>query len=296
MSRERLLKFLVAPAVIFSFFAGVLPMLFALRNSFYNINVRMPHLPVNFIGLENFSTILRDGRFQVALRNSFTFSFFGTMGALGLGFLFALILYFYFRDKKIILTILSTLLILPALTGQITVAYMWDLLYHPVLGLFSHISRSLGFGTIEFLSSRRLAMPSVIVTHVWQWSGFIALFLYAGLASLPEDFFEEAKVMGATFTQTLRYIVLPNLKGLFLAGMLLKFMLSLRSFELIRVMTGGGPGIATETADMYLYWLAVEGRGLLSRASAGAIIMLVFTIAIFLVIVNFYQKQRTEGT
>lgn len=296
MSKEKLLKFLVAPAVIFSFIAGVLPMLYALRNSFYNVNVRMPHLPVDFIWLENFTVILRDGRFLRALRNSLTFSFFGTLGALLLGFVFSLILYFYFRERKIILTLLSTLLILPALTGQITVAYMWDLLYHPTLGLFNHVIRSLGFGTVGFLSSRSLAMPSIVFTHVWQWSGFVALFLYAGLSSLPVDFFEEAKVMGASFTQTLRFIIVPNLKGLFLAVMLLKFMLSLRSFELIRVMTGGGPGIATETADMYLYWLAVEGRGLLSRASAGAIIMLVITIAIFLVIINIYQKQKMEVT
>lgn len=291
-SRDRLLKYLVAPAIIFSFVAGVLPMLYALFNSFRNINVRMPLQPDKFIGIANYRRIIFDSRFLSSLQNSIVFSLEGTIGAIILGFAMALFLYYFLRDKPLLLTGLSTLLIIPALTGRISVAYIWRLLYDPVLGLINHVLRGLGFGAIEFLSNSSIAMQSVIFTDVWQWSGFVALFLYAGLVSIPREYFEEAQVIGATFFQRLRYITIPNLKGLLLAVFLLKLMISLRNFDLISVMTGGGPGTTTETVDMYLYWLAVGGRGLLSRASSGAIIMLVITIVSFMIIVNVYQRQK----
>lgn len=291
-SRNRLLKYLVSPAIIFSFVAGVLPMLYALRNSFYNINVRLPMQQERFVGIENYRFIFGDDRFLASLRNSIVFSLEGTIGAVVLGFAIALFLYYFLRDKPLLLTGLSTMLLVPALTGRISVAYIWRLLYDPVLGLINHVLKLMGFGTVEFLSNNNIAMQSIIFTDVWQWSGFSALFLYAGLVSIPRDYFEEAQVMGATFFQRLRYIVIPNLKGLLLAVFLLKFMISLRNFDLISVMTGGGPGTATETVDMYLYWLAVGGRGLLSRASSGAIIMLVITIVSFMLIINLYQRQK----
>ncbi len=291
-SNNRLLKYLVAPAIIFSFVAGVLPMLYALRNSFYNINVRLPMQQERFVGIENYRFIFGDDRFLASLRNSIVFSLEGTIGAVVLGFAIALFLYYFLRDKPLLLTGLSTMLLVPALTGRISVAYIWRLLYDPVLGLINHVLKLMGFGTVEFLSNNNIAMQSIIFTDVWQWSGFSALFLYAGLVSIPRDYFEEAQVMGATFFQRLRYIVIPNLKGLLLAVFLLKFMISLRNFDLISVMTGGGPGTATETVDMYLYWLAVGGRGLLSRASSGAIIMLVITIVSFMLIINLYQRQK----
>ncbi|MFW6380900.1 MAG: carbohydrate ABC transporter permease [Bacillota bacterium] len=295
IKKEKLVKLLVSPAVIYSFIAGVLPVLYALRNSLYNINIRYPTRAVKFIGLDNFVNILQTDRYQTALRNSLLFSFEGTFGAVILGFAIALYLYFYLRDRPIILTLLSTLLVLPVLAGKVTNAYIWKLLYDPVLGIINNIIRGIGFGTVEFLSSRSLAMHSIVFTDIWQWAGFVALFLYAGLASLPEEFFEEARVIGASFFQTMRYVILPNLKGLFLAVFLLKFMISLRSFGLIKVMTGGGPGVATETVDMYLNWLAVGGRGELSKASAGAIIMLIITIITFTIIIRFYQRQKKEG-
>lgn len=239
--------------------------------------------------------MLGTDRFQAALRNSLVFSIEGTIGALLLGFAIALYLYYFVKNKPLILTVLSTLLIVPVLAGKVTNAYMWRLLYDPVFGLINHVLRNLGIGTIKFLSNSKLAMQSVIFTDIWQWSGFVALFLYAGLISLPKAFFEEADVIGTSFIQTLRYVVLPNLKGLFLAVFLLKFMISLRSYGLIKVMTGGGPGVSTETVDMYLNWLAVGGRGELSKASAGAIIMLVITIIIFTIIINIYQSERKRG-
>lgn len=291
-NKKRLIKYLVGPAIIFPLIAGVLPMLYALRNSFYNINVRLPLQQERFIGITNYRLILGDNRFQASLRNSIIFSLEGTVGAVVLGFIIALFLYYYLRDKPFLLTGLSTMLIVPALTGRISVAYIWRLLYDPVLGLLNHILGLLGLGTVEFLSNSKIAMQSIVFTDIWQWSGFAALFLYAGLISIPRDFFEEAQVMGASFYQRIRYIVLPNLKGLLLAVFLLKLMISLRNFDLISVMTGGGPGTATETVDMYLYWLAVGGRGLLSRASAGAIIMLVITIVSFMIIINLYQRQK----
>lgn len=245
-----------------------------------------------FVGIENYRFIFGDDRFLASLRNSIVFSLEGTIGAVVLGFAIALFLYYFLRDKPLLLTGLSTMLLVPALTGRISVAYIWRLLYDPVLGLINHVLKLMGFGTVEFLSNNNIAMQSIIFTDVWQWSGFSALFLYAGLVSIPRDYFEEAQVMGATFFQRLRYIVIPNLKGLLLAVFLLKFMISLRNFDLISVMTGGGPGTATETVDMYLYWLAVGGRGLLSRASSGAIIMLVITIVSFMLIINLYQRQK----
>lgn len=267
-------------------------MLYALRNSFYNINIRQPNRAIEFVGLANYWEILNTNRFQVSLWNSLVFSLEGTIGSLVLGFIIALFLYYYLRNRPLVLTILSTMLILPAVTARISVAYMWRLLYDPALGLLNHLLRSLGLGTVAFLTRSDLALQSVIFTDIWQWSGFAALFLYAGLASLPRDFFEEARVMGASTLQIITYIIIPNLRGLFLAVFLLKFMISLRSFGLIRVMTGGGPGIATETADMYLYWLSVGGRGALSSASAGAMILLVATIGSFMLIINVYQRYR----
>lgn len=291
-NRDRLLKYLVGPAIVFPLVAGLVPVLYALRNTFYNINVRLPMQQPRFIGIANYRKLIATDRFLASLKNSIVFSLEGTIGAILLGFAIALFLYYFLRDKPFLLTGLSTMLILPALAGRISVAYIWKLLYNPVIGLLNHLLRGLGFGTVEFLSSSNLALQSIIFTDIWQWAGFVSLFLYAGLVSIPREYFEEAQVIGASFLQRILYIIIPNLKGLFIAVFLLKLMISLRSFDLINVMTSGGPGMATETVDMYLYWLAVAGRGLLSRASAGAIIMLVITIVSFMIIINIYQRQK----
>ncbi|MDZ7909535.1 MAG: sugar ABC transporter permease [Gemmobacter sp.] len=152
----------------------------------------------------------------------------------------------------------------PVLLPRVAAAFIWRFLYSPSLGLANWFADLFGIGPIEFLADPSIALISVAMVDIWQWGLFFTVILVKLLETLPRDPIEAAMLDNARIWEIHAYVTLPMLKGPLISLVLVKAVESLRSFDLIFVMTGGGPGTATETLDLYAYQTGINLGGRVS--------------------------------
>lgn len=178
----------------------------------------------------------------------------------------------------------------PVLLPRVAAAFIWRFLYSPSLGLVNYLVGLTGFGPVEFLADPSLALFSVAVVDIWQWGLFFTVIMLKLLETLPKDPIEAAQLDHAKTWEIHAYVTLPMLKAPIISLALVKAVESLRSFDLIYVMTGGGPGTSTETLDLYAYQAGINLGGRISYASAMSILLLVLTTIVFTLIWRGIRK------
>lgn len=146
-----------------------------------------------------------------------------------------------------------TVVLVPMLLPPITVALTWKMMYDYNFGIFNFLLKTIGLSPVEWLSSTDWALLSVVLTDIWQWTPFVFLVILASLQSIPLEIYESAQVEGASYVQSLRYITLPLLRPALALVLLLRTIDTFRVFDKMYVLTGGGPGNATETITYYIY-------------------------------------------
>jgi multiple sugar transport system permease protein/raffinose/stachyose/melibiose transport system permease protein len=134
-----------------------------------------------------------------------------------------------------------------------SIGLVWRFLLDPELGLVGAITSTLGFGSVGFLQSPALALPTIIFVNIWKNAGFVMIILIAGLKGVPAERYEAARLDGAGAWQLLRYITLPALRPTLLFGTLIMTIQSFQLFDLVYVMTGGGPLFSTDTLVTLLF-------------------------------------------
>ena len=188
-----------------------------------------------------------------------------------LGFVLALALYTEIRAGRI----LRTLAMLPLFTPPVAVAMIWRLIYDPVSGFLNHYLFK--FGLIErpvaFLGRADLAMPSIMAADVWQWTPFCFLLILAALQSLPTEPYEAAAVDGASSWQVFWRITLPLVTPSLIVTFLFRLIIALKVFDLVFILTYGGPGSATQVMSFYIYKV---GFTMFKTGYAAALTLLVF--------------------
>lgn len=135
----------------------------------------------------------------------------------------------------------------------VVVGIIWRLMYNPDLGMLNYFLTLFGFSPVNWTGMPGTALPSVMMADIWEWTPFMALIMLAGLHALPRGPFEAASVDGASWWQTLRYVTLPLLSPAMLVALLIRLMDSFKTFDLIFVLTQGGPGMSTEILNYYTY-------------------------------------------
>lgn len=240
---------------------------------------------VEWIGLENYVSVLSDARFWNALVNSAVYSL-GTVFSIALGLLLALLLNSDdVRGKALFQSVIFLPYVLPIVVASVLFSWMFT-----EFGIVN--SFLLGAGVIAnpigWLSSPTLAMPTVIVVTVWKNVGFNMLIFLAGLQSIPDNVYEAARIAGKSRWQTFRHITLPLLKAPLVITTILGMIGAIRGFDAIWVMTEGGPGNATETLGVYFYRVAFASGDFSSAAAIGVIM---FVIAIALSGVIFWYSR-----
>ncbi len=286
MSRRQVFFLFLLPAVLVLLMVSVFPLIEAVNLSLHNRVLRYP--TARFIGLQNFSKLAGDRRFWNSLKISFIWEGVTVSGSLLLGIALALALYKKMGDK--LKAILTLALILPVVLPRVSAAYVWRLMYSPVLGVFNYFLGLVGIGPVEFLSNRYLALFSVAVIDIWQWGLLLAVLILNLLESLPKEPTEAALIDGVGPWQLHRYITLPMVVPQIVSLTFVKMVESLRSFDLIYVLTKGGPGIATETLDLYAYQTGIGISGRISYASCISLLMLIATVAFMTAIWKVYKK------
>ena len=228
-----------------------------------------------FIFLDNYVELMKTDEFWIALRVTVVFTILAVFIQVVLGVIFATLLH----NENTNVSLLRTLYLLPLAITPIAATFTFRLMFNPSLGVLNYFVKLLGFEPQAWLASPNTAMLSLIIVDTWQWTPFILLICLGGLSSLPSEPFEAAKVDGASTWQIFTKITLPMLYPFIALALLFRSIDAFKTFDIIYVLTSGGPGILTRTLNLYAFKHGIE---YLSMGYAGsiAIVMLIITIVV----------------
>jgi multiple sugar transport system permease protein len=243
-AERRLGLVLLAPALVALAGLTVYP---ALSVLWLSLQQRVPIFGIErFVGLDNYAFLARDPRFWNAVRVTLVFTVTSVGLELVLGTLVALAL----RGQRTGVRLALSFLLLPWALPSVVTAKIFEWLYHPTAGLVNFV---LGGCPINWLGDPTLALAGLVLADVWRTMPFVALLCYARLLSIPSELGEAAQVDGAGRLATFRYVTLPALRQILLIALLFRTLDALRAFDLMYVLTGGGPAGTTETLTVYAY-------------------------------------------
>jgi ABC-type sugar transport system permease subunit len=206
--------------------------------------------PAGVLALTNFQKMLTDPVLLTTLQNTFYY-FAGSLGLeFALGFGVAVLLYNYLGRYR---TLFRTVIFVPLMVSPVVIGLMWVLLLDTQYGPIDYFIRLLGLQPLNFLGSLSLALPSIIMANAWEYSPFVFLIIYAGLQTVPQQLYEAAAVDGMSRFQAFRHVTLPSIRGVMLVAFLLDAIGVLKGFDLIYVITSGGPGYSTYILSYYAY-------------------------------------------
>jgi len=241
-----------------------------------------------FVGLELFEEVVTDPRFGWAIIRSLLFATGSTIGCFVIGFGLALLMYRPFRGQAFY----YILFILPMLTVPIVIAYTGEMLLYqkgPVNDLLSSILNHQV--NILWLANADTALLTVMVLEVWNWVPFSFIIMMAGLAALPDEPIEAAKILGASKWRIFVEIQLPLLRPVIVLALILRFLEAMAEFPKTWSLFQGGPGSATETIPTYLYiitWQYFE----ISRGAAMSYVILLIMVAIVLLAIRVLRREK----
>jgi trehalose/maltose transport system permease protein len=253
----------VTPAVAALTALTVYPALWVL---WLALQERVPIFGIHrFVGLRHFAFLAGDARFRSATRVTLEFTAVSVLLELALGLAVALALQRQRAGRRLALSLLLLAWALPA----VVTAKLFEWLYHPSAGLVNVV---LGGRAFNWLGDPRLALPALIAADVWRTMPFVALLCYARLLTIAPEVYEAARVDGAGPAATLRLITLPLLRPILLVALLFRTLDALRAFDLMFVLTGGGPAGTTETLTVYAYRSLFQTLQLGFGAAIGCVI------------------------
>jgi multiple sugar transport system permease protein len=276
-TRQRVWGFsFVLPAVLFFAIFAFYPMI----NAFY-ISLTEYDLitPPRFIGLGNYLRMFHDSRFEVVVQNTLLFAFGSSIPTWLLSLALAMALVKKFPGKEMT----RTAYFLPVIVSAVVVSMVWRMLYHP-LGPINALLEPIFHRNLNWITDKNLVDWAIIITNVWQSVGFYMVIYIAGLQNIPDDFYDSAKVDGASSTQSFWYITLPLLKPTTLLVLVIMVINGFQSFTYQYVLTKGGPGDASNVIALYIYYNAFQYQ-YMGYASAISIVM--FVVIMILTLIQF---------
>ena len=288
MKKNHFILFCILPSVIILLAVVIFPMIGAINYSLQDKSLRF--LNGDYIGLQNYFEMFQDRRFINALKISLYWELITVVGSLILAIFVSIILFEYSKKKYRIF--LAIILIMPIMLPKVSAGLIWRFMLSPVMGLINTPLIALNLNPIEYLASPNLALVSVAFVDIWQWGLFFGVILLFLLETLPKDLIEAARIDKVKRWQLHYFITFPMLKGSLITIILIKAIESLRSFDLIYTMTKGGPGITTETLDLYAYQQGIGLRGEISYSSAMSVAMVIITLVIFTFVWKRAQKEQ----
>lgn len=240
----------IAPALILVGVFAVYPVAYSIYISFFKYKLTDPTQSQTFVGLGNYVTAMGDPSFVVAARNSLVF----VVGAVGFELLFGLGLAVLLNRELPGMGIVRSLLIAPLTLTPLVVALVWGALYNADFGPVSYYLKILGFRLgAGPVGEPSLALASLVVIDVWQWTPLMALLLFSGLRSQPVELHDAAQIDGASGWQRFLHISLPLLKPTILVALVIRTIDALKLFDSVFAITGGGPGRSTEVVNYYIF-------------------------------------------
>ncbi|RCW61889.1 carbohydrate ABC transporter permease [Halanaerobium sp. ST460_2HS_T2] len=239
-----------------------------------------------FVGLNNWIELIGDGIFHKALFNNFKLVFLSLFGQLPIALGLAILL----AKKTKTTDILKTIYFVPLLMSSVAVATLWSNIYDPNFGLLNMFLQTIGFENlfIDYLGNPKLALYSVIVAINWRYIPFYMILFLAAIKNIPDELYEASRVDGASKWENFRYITLPLLRPTIINASVLSLVGSLKFFDIVYVLTGGGPNNASELMATYMYKNAFNSL----RMGYGSTIALALFIIAFTFSIIFMKVTK----
>jgi multiple sugar transport system permease protein len=289
MSPERRGPLLIAPAIITLFLVNIFPLMWSFGLSFFAYKANRLAPPV-FIGLKNYADVLTDPDIWERFRNTATIVVGSVALQLVVGFLLALLFAQEFPLRRYLLMLVLS----PMMLSLSAVGVFFRLFYDPTLGFISRFISLFTPDTFVILSTPARATIAIVVVDAWMWSPFVMLLVLAGLVSVPKYLYEAAEIDRAGWWRRFRTITFPYIRSLLLLALLFRTIEAFKIFDIVYLVTEGGPGSSTETVSVYVFRLAFQFFRT-SQASALGYIMLFAVIVLTSLYLYAIQTREAEA-
>ncbi len=271
----------ILPCILVLTLTSLYPVGFGLAVSLTNWNWGSQF---DFVGISNYSQLLGDSEFWVVIKNTIVFSVCATAAEVALGFYLAVQV-----DKlKIRTDLIRAVIMLPLMVSGIVVALMSKVMFDPFLGIINHLIGIFGLGPSAFYGAAGTAMPSIVAVDVWWQTAFVFIIMLAGLRGLPAEPIEAARVEGAGEFAIFWRLRFPMLRSLLITVIIIRAIDTLKVFDIVFGTTGGGPGLATEVVQTFVYRTAYSYQQIGKAMTA----MILFSLVILAVSLILQSLQR----
>ena len=288
---------MVAPAVLFTLVLGIVPMFASLGTSFVEYDlIRVQQTGTQFVGLENYRTVLDDERFTQSIVNTLIMTGAVVVVVMALGLLLAHVMHAEYRGRAL----MRVLICAPWFVPPVVAAAIWMWLLNTDRSPINAVLMDTGLITsnIRFLTDPEtwgpfsIPMWSVITVRIWNGLPFVVIFILAGLQSIPRDLYEAADVDGANLWTKFRYVTVPALMPILGVLIMLLLITGIGHFEINYIMTGGGPQNLTNVMAVYSYQQAFSFfRFDLASAASGLILVITAVICLFYIRAQMNKEQ-----
>ncbi|QGQ94518.1 sugar ABC transporter permease [Paenibacillus psychroresistens] len=281
--------FILPAFLIFSIFI-VIPIISSVYYSLTDWNGLDP--VINFVGMKNYHTLINDSEVWIALKNTVVFAVLVTIFQNVISLLLALLVdgsQWYYRYLRVVYLI-------PALLSALAIGYIWSYLYNPVFGIINTFLENIGLGQLaqDWLGDPKWSMYSIVFTNLWQWAGISMIIYMAGLQAISADLYEAANIDGAGKWQTFEKITFPLIAPAFTINIMISIIGSFKVFDIIYVMTKGGPGTATESLAILLYKKAFNFNEM-GYGTSIAVVMFLIILIISIFQLSILRKREVEA-
>ncbi len=248
----------------------------------------------SFAGFHHYVELWRNQRWNIAFTNLFLFGTLYVLGAMAIGLLLAILI-----DQRIRAEALwRTIYLYPLAISFVVTGTVWRWIFSPATGI-ERIAHYLGLTWFRFdwIIERNLAIYTVVITGIWQASGFVMALFLAGLRSVDQDLVKAAQIDGAGMPRIYRRIILPAIAPIFVSVLVVLLQFAIKTFDLVLALTGGGPGISTTVPAIYVYDLMFQ-RGQMAEGAAAAIMILAalaLTLVPYTVWTNWRGRREARG-
>jgi multiple sugar transport system permease protein len=274
------------PAGLVVFAVIVFPWIFTLYMSVHEWKVGED---LTYVGLANYVALFTDERFGWAVLRTLYFTLLAVVFPVGLGIAAALA----FHRKFPLRGLARTIFILPMMATPVAVALVWTMMFHPQLGVLNYLLTSMGLPPSQWVYDASTVIPTLVMVETWQWTPLVMLIVLGGLASLPTDPYEAAKLDGASGWDTFTKITLPLVWPHIIVALVIRTIDALKAFDLIFVISNGGPGTSSETINIFLYLQAFSFYNL-GYASAVTVVFFVIILLVSLLLFSARQQKQWQ--
>jgi multiple sugar transport system permease protein len=280
---------LILPSVVLMAVIILVPLVRGILMSFYSVNI-IKQGEMHFIGLQNYIQMFADPVFHIALRNTLIW----TIGVVFFQYIIGLGVALLLNEPIPFRGLFRGLVLVPWVVPSVVAALDWRWIYAPDYGILNYILLTLGVisDPLQWLADRHLAMLAVVIVGVWKSTPFMAVVLLAGLQSIPKELYDAAEVDGSNMLQRFWYITMPNLSYLSTIVTMLAIIWTFNDFDIVYVMTKGGPSNATHLLSTYAYLSAFTYSDLGYAATISVIMLLI--LLVFAIIYSQMLKKGNE--